>query len=91
MTDRQAPTTAGEPTATQHASGWWFDDYGILGPYKPGDGPRSDPREAFSTGPAIGDSFPAIVAPDQTGGVVDVELRRGSGPAVVIFSRATLW
>ena len=91
MTDRQAPTTPGEPAATQHASGWWFDDYGILGPYRPGIGPRSDPRDSFSTGPAVGEPFPAVSATDQTGATIDVHLGRGSGPAIVVFSRATLW
>lgn len=91
MTDRQEPLTVGEPSATQHTSGWWLDDYGILGPFKPGVGPRSDPRDAFSTGPAVGDAFPDIVAPNQSGAVVDLHGDRGTGPAVVVFSRATLW
>ena len=91
MTDRQEPLIAGEPTSTKHRSGWWLDDYGILGPYQPGKGPRSDPRESFPTGPAVGEAFPDIVAVSQTGTMVDVHSARGAGPAVVVFSRATLW
>lgn len=91
MTENQAPTNVGEPAATQHESGWWLDEYGILGPFKPGVGPRSDPREAFSTGPAVGEMFPNIALSDQTGTLVDLYEARGSGPAVVVFSRATLW
>lgn len=93
MTSEQAqtPIVTGEPNATQKPSGWWADDYGIVGPYKPGVGPRSDPRGAFSTGPAIGEVFPAIVAPDQTGTVVDVNASSAGTPSVVVFSRATVW
>lgn len=90
MTNRASPFTPGEPNATKTSSGW-ADDYGIVGPYKPGHGPRSDPREAFSTGPSIGDPFPEIVAMDQTGAKVDVHEARDGGPAVVVFSRATVW
>lgn len=91
MTDRQQPAMAGEPLATQHESGWWLDEYGILGPFQPGIGPRSDPRESFSTGPAVGAAFPDIITACQTGSMVDVHSARGAGPAVVVFSRATLW
>ena len=91
MTHHEAPIALGEPNARQLPSGWWVDDYGIVGPYKPGHGPRSDPRQAFSTGPEIGGAFPPIVAMDQSGSVVDVQEARGSGPAVVVFSRATVW
>ena len=91
MSELQEPTRAGEPFAEQHRSGWWKDEYGILGPYKPGHGPRSDPRQAFPTGPAPGHMLPDIVAHDQTGTLVDVHRDRGTGPAVVVFSRATLW
>lgn len=91
MTEHDAPITVGEPPATQMPSGWWADEYGIVGPYKPGHGPRSDPRDTFSTGPEVGDPFPDIVAMDQSGSLVDVHAARGSGPAVVVFSRATLW
>lgn len=91
MTRRQAPITPGEPSATQTPSGWWADQYGIVGPYKPGHGPRSDPKAAFSTGPDVGEVFPDIVAMDQSGTMVDVHEARGGGAAVVVFSRATLW
>lgn len=91
MSDQQSPTRPGEPMSAQHESGWWLDDYGILGPYQPGHGPRSDPREAFPTGPAVGETFPDITAASQTGSMIDVHSARGSGPAVVVFSRATLW
>ena len=91
MTRRVAPITPGEPNATQLPSGWWADDYGIVGPYKPGHGPRSDPRDAFSTGPSVGEAFPDIMAMDQGGVMVDVHDARQHGPAVVVFSRATLW
>ena len=91
MMDQQEPTIAGEPSVSPHSSGWWLDDYGILGPYKPGVGPRSDPREAFATGPAVGDAFPDVVTADQSGSILDLHSDRGTGPAVVVFSRATLW
>ncbi|MFK7917395.1 MAG: hypothetical protein AB8G14_04910 [Ilumatobacter sp.] len=91
MTHQQAPIIPGDPNARQLSSGWWIDDYGVVGPYKPGHGPRSDPREAFPTGPAVGSPFPNIVAMDQSGTMIDVHEARESGPAIVVFSRATLW
>jgi hypothetical protein len=91
MARHHAPITVGEPNATQLESGWWADDNGIVGPYKPGHGPRSDPRDTFSTGPERGEAFPDIVALDQSGSTVDAHEARGSGAAVVVFSRATLW
>lgn len=90
-TSHIGPITQGEPTARKTEFGWWADDYGIVGPYQPGDGPRSDPRDAFPTGPAVGDRLPDVVAMDQSGSSVSVHEARHHGPAVVVFSRATLW
>ena len=91
MTSERPHFVPGEPVATEMHSGWWADDYGIVGPLKPGHGARSDPRDDMSFGPEVGDVFPDIVTTDQFGATVDVHAARGSGPAVVVFSRATVW
>lgn len=63
----------------------------MIGPYKPGVGPRSNPHREFPTGPDIGQRVPDILAPSHTGEIVDVHELRGDGPAVVVFYRSAVW
>lgn len=90
MTDEDH-NTADLPWARQHESGLWEDEYGILGPYRPGHKARSDPRGAFPTGPAIGETLPNIVAPSTRGANVDVHKAAGGRAAVVMFYRSAVW
>ena len=48
--------------ARQTDSGAWADEFGFVGPIKPGVGPRSNPVGWFPTGPEIGEALPAIAA-----------------------------
>ncbi len=80
-----------ETFARRHESGGWEDEFGMIGPYRPGVGPRSNPRGEFPTGPDIGQRLPDIVAPSHTGESVDVHELRGSRPAVVVFYRSAVW
>ena len=80
-----------ETFARKHESGGWEDEYGMIGPYQPGVGPRSNPSGEFPTGPEIGERLPDIVARSHTGEIVDVHDRRGDRPAVVVFHRSAVW
>ena len=60
----------------------WEDEYGALGPAKPGVGPRNDPRGEFPTGPAVGAPFPDVVATTGDGRTVDVAITLGA----ILFS-----
>lgn len=42
-------------------------------------------------GPAVGEPFPDVRLPDQTGAVVDLHARRGTRRAVVVFHRSVVW
>jgi peroxiredoxin len=42
-------------------------------------------------GPRVGEAFPDIRLPDQTGDLVDLHQRRNGRPAVVAFNRSVVW
>ncbi|MEM7287910.1 MAG: hypothetical protein AAF480_16280 [Actinomycetota bacterium] len=88
MTERQIEK---ETYAVRHESGLWANEFGALGPYRPGVGPRSNPKGWFPTGPDVGERLPDIVATSHTGDTVDVHALRGGGPAVVVFYRSAVW
>ncbi len=77
-------------TPSENGKGW-TDHLGFVGPFRPGVGPRSDPKGEHPTGPEIGERLPPIVAPDQHGRMVDVDQARAGGPAVVVFYRSAVW
>jgi hypothetical protein len=77
--------------AKQTDSGAWADEFGFVGPIKPGVGPRSNPVGWFPTGPEIGEPLPKVVARSHTGELVDVEKARAGRPAVVVFHRSAVW
>ncbi len=79
-----------ETTATQAGKGWQDKD-GFVGPFKPGNGPRSDPRGSFPTGPAVGESMPDIGCSQVTGEPFDLHQHRNGQPAVFIFYRSAVW
>jgi peroxiredoxin len=47
--------------------------------------------EYSDRGPRVGDAFPDILLPDQSGNVVDLHQRRNGRPAVVAFNRSVVW
>lgn len=91
MTQHRRGPTLDAPVAVRHESGLWEDEYGALGPAKPGVGPRKNPTAGFPTGPPVGDRLPDIVAPDHTGARIDVHEHRAGRPAVVVFYRSAVW
>lgn len=42
-------------------------------------------------GPRVGERFPDIVLPDQSGQLIDLHRVRGSGRALVVFYRSASW
>lgn len=42
-------------------------------------------------GPAVGERFPDVTLPDQTGQVVDLHAARGRRRAMVVFHRSASW
>ncbi len=82
---------AHQPFARRHESGLWEDEFGALGPAKPGVGPRQDAAGEFPTGPAVGDRFPEVVTLSHTGKVVDVHKHRGGRASVFVFYRSAVW
>lgn len=79
-----------ETTTTQADKGW-ADKDGYVGPFKPGKGPRSDPRGAFPTGPAMGEPMPNIVCQQSDGTPFNLHEQRAGRPAVFIFYRSAVW
>ena len=86
--NRDAPD---RPFARRHESGLWEDEFGALGPARPGQGPRQDPVGEFPTGPAIGTRFPGVVATSHTGEAVDVHAHRRDRASVFVFYRSAVW
>lgn len=79
-----------ETHAEQVGTGWRDQD-GFIGPYRPGKGPRTDPRGAFPTGPDIGELLPDIRCQDANGRGFDLHQERADRPAVVVFYRSAVW
>ena len=85
------PEVTHTPVAKRHESGQWEDEFGGLGPAKPGVGPRQDPVGEFPTGPAVGERFPDVFAAAHTGNTIDVHEHRADRAAVFVFYRSTVW
>lgn len=83
-------TVERETQADQVENGWRDKD-GFVGPYRPGVGPRSDPRGEFPTGPDLGAALPDIRCQSADGSELDLHLDRAGSPAVVIFFRSAVW
>lgn len=79
-----------ETRATAAGKGW-ADKDGFVGPFKPGNGPRSDPRGEFPTGPELGSAMPDVVIPMADGTTFNLREHRGERPAVFIFFRSAVW
>ena len=83
-----------ETSATQAKNGWRDLD-GFVGPFKPGSGPRSDPRGDFPTGPAVGERMPDVRCHTADGAPFDLHEHLyengGNKPALFIFFRSAVW
>lgn len=79
-----------ETRATQVEKGWQDQD-GFVGPFQPGNGPRSDPRGDFPTGPEIGEPMPNVNALTADGEMLDFHTHRANRSAVFMFFRSAVW
>jgi hypothetical protein len=73
---------------TEHG---WRDQDGFVGPFRPGNGPRTDPRGAFPTGPDIGSLMPNVQCLDADGNDFNLYDDRGDSPAIFVFYRSAVW
>ena len=78
-------------TRAEQADDGWSDQDGFVGPFRPGNGPRSDPKGAFPTGPEIGERMPDVHCQNADGGLIDLHADRGDSPAVFVFFRSAVW
>ena len=78
--------TRGEQTETG-----WRDHDGFIGPVQPGNGPRSDPRGDFPTGPEVGQPMPDLRCQTAEAENVDLHQHRAGRPAIFIFFRSAVW
>ncbi|MGD8830235.1 MAG: hypothetical protein PVF57_06495 [Pseudomonadales bacterium] len=69
----------------------WRDRDGFIGPFRPGTGPRSDPRGDFPTGPSLGSRMPDVSCIDADGKPFDLHEDRGDRPAIFVFFRSAVW
>ncbi len=53
--------------------------------------PESIPEEHRQRGPEIGERFPDVRLPDQTGAIIDLHKVRSGRPALVVFYRSARW
>ena len=79
-----------ETIGTQTKTGWRDRD-GFVGPIQPGNGPRSDPRGDFPTGPEVGERMPDVVTRTADGAAFDLHAHRGDRPAIFVFFRSAVW
>jgi peroxiredoxin len=53
--------------------------------------PERMPEEHRRRGPGIGERFPDVRLPDQTGAIVDLHRARNGRPALIVFYRSARW
>lgn len=76
---------------TEKKASGWADRDGFVGPFQPGNGPRSDPQGPFPTGPEIGSRFPDVRTQTSTGEAFDLHSHRAGRPAIFVFFRSAVW
>ena len=68
-------------TRAEQVEHGWRDKDGFVGPFQPGNGPRSDPKSGtFPTGPAVGEKLPDIRCQSASGDEIDLHARSGRQP-----------
>ena len=78
-------------TRAEQTENGWRDQDGFVGPFRPGNGPRSDPKGAFPTGPEIGEKMPDVRCTSSDGKSFDLHQDRGARPAIFVFYRSAVW
>ena len=78
-------------TRAEQTKHGWRDKDGFIGPFRPGNGPRTDPRGEFPTGPEVGATMPNVRCTDIDGDAFDLHAVRNGKPAVFMFFRSAVW
>ena len=78
-------------THAVEADGGWKDRDGFTVSFNQGEGPRTNPRGEFPTGPAIGEPMPNVVSTDSYGNAFDLHAAAAGKPAIFIFQRSAVW
>ena len=79
-----------ETRAVEVESGWRDND-GFTVSFNQGEGPRTNPRGEFPTGPAVGSPMPNVQSTDSFGNVFDLHTVAKGKPAIFIFQRSAVW
>ena len=69
----------------------YYDEFGFYAPLPVDRAARREPGTDFPTGPAIGNTLPAVCLPNQQGQLVDIRHHCGSRRAIVVFHRSAYW
>jgi hypothetical protein len=83
--------TIEKETQAEQVENGWRDKDGFVGPYRPGIGPRSDPRGEFPTGPDVGSLMPEVQCKTADGTALNLQRDRAGNPAIFIFYRSAVW
>lgn len=78
-------------TRGEEVDGGWRDQDGFIVGIQPGNGPRSDPRGEFPTGPDVGSPMPNVRCLDSFGQSFDLHEVSAGKPAIFIFQRSAVW
>ena len=78
-------------TRAVEADGGWKDEDGFTVSFNQGEGPRTNPRGEFPTGPAVGTAMPNVVSTDSFGEPFDLHAVTAGKPAIFIFQRSAVW
>ena len=69
----------------------YYDEFGFYSPQPIDRATRRQPGADHPTGPAVGERVPAVLLPDQSGALIDVQASLGSSGAVLVFHRSAYW
>ena len=78
-------------TQSEQTEHGFRDKDGFIGPYEPGNGPRSDPRGEFPTGPDVGQAMPNVLSQDSSGQPFDLHKFTNGEPYLFVFFRSAVW
>ncbi|MGY9075397.1 MAG: hypothetical protein ACKVHU_20890 [Acidimicrobiales bacterium] len=69
----------------------FYDEFGFYSPQPIDRATRRQPGLDHPTGPAVGESVPAVLLPNQSNVLIDVQASLGSAGAIVVFHRSAYW
>lgn len=78
-------------TRSEQVEDGWRDQDGFITSFQEGEGPRSNPRGEFPTGPAVGARIPNVQCLDSFGNAFDLYQEIAGQPAIFVFQRSAVW